>query len=56
MEDLTRELHTLNELLATHFNTVDAPKYGWLDDSPYDKILAENLEAMREAREERCGS
>lgn len=52
MEQLIYELHTLNELLATHFSNIDAPKYGWLDDNPYDKIMFENYEAYKSLKEE----
>lgn len=47
------ELHTLNELLATHFNKVDRPsKTGWLDESPYDKILTTLKEALDDTLKE----
>ena len=46
---IVAELHTLNELLATHFNYVDRPRYGWwVGESPYDKIMDELMEELRE--------
>lgn len=47
-EAIVAELHTLNELLATHFNHVDRPRYGWVDKSPYDEIMDELMEELRE--------
>jgi len=40
---LSAEIHTLNELLTTHFTLTDKPKGGWdvLGGNPYDKQMEE---------------